>query len=77
MKHRLYYWFKGADPARIGGPWWCKDFDTREDALAHLADMGGAKIMHKALLAETQDPISYKVEYVTGIKPPDDAEVLI
>jgi hypothetical protein len=76
---RLYWWFKGTDPARIGGPWWCKDFKTREEALAHMGEMGGEKILHKALLAPIPagDYGRYKVEYDTGIKPPDSAEVLI
>jgi len=76
---RLYWWFKGADPKRIGGPWWCKDFETRDKALDHLEDMGGKKTMHKVKLANIPDGDfgRYKVEYDTGIKPPDDAEDLI
>lgn len=23
---RIYFWFKGADPNRLGGAWWYKDF---------------------------------------------------
>ena len=25
---RLYYWFKGVDPDRAGGPWWSREYDS-------------------------------------------------
>lgn len=26
--YRLYFWFAGVSPDRIGGPWWHRDFKT-------------------------------------------------
>jgi len=34
MTYRLYFWFKGTDPDRKGGPWWIQDFN---DTLDHSA----------------------------------------
>ncbi len=30
MLSRIYYWFKGVDENRPGGPWWYHDFTTEE-----------------------------------------------
>lgn len=34
----LYYWFKNVDPARPGGPWWGRAFDSEETMNQFLFD---------------------------------------
>lgn len=36
---RLYYWFKGVDPHRPGGPWWYRDFNSAEELKQFLHDV--------------------------------------
>ncbi len=31
--YRLYYWIHGAPENRTGGPWWYKDFNTKDKRL--------------------------------------------
>lgn len=26
MIYRVYFWIRGVDPGRLGGPWWYQDF---------------------------------------------------
>ena len=32
---RLFWRFVGAPMDRVGGPWWCRDFETEGAALSH------------------------------------------
>ena len=34
--YRFYYWFKGVNGDRDGGPWWFRDFNTEEQRLEFL-----------------------------------------
>lgn len=74
---RLYWWIRGADPNRIGGPWWCMDFLSREKALAHLKGMGSALTVHRAKLAKIPDGKFGRYNGEGTLKPPDDAEDLV
>lgn len=39
MIARAYYWFRGTPKDRKGGPWWARDFETRDAALEWLRGM--------------------------------------
>jgi hypothetical protein len=36
---RLYYWIKGAPEGRPGGPWWYRDFGSRDQLNSFLGDL--------------------------------------
>lgn len=73
MKYRLYYWFKGASPDRMGGPWWYRDFEvpgkrTRflsdtQDFLHAWAAEDGADLPNFDLLYQIKPPLGVEINY--------------
>ena len=37
----LYIWYKGTDPTRPGGPWWCYNYVTEQERQESLAVFKG------------------------------------
>jgi len=37
--YRLYYWIENVPEGRPGGPWWYKDFNTKDERLRFFNDV--------------------------------------
>lgn len=68
---RLFYWFKGVQKDRIGGPWWARDFYEEAGINEFLQDV--APFLFKAVKAEGLEPFSRGYSPM-DIYPPEDAE---
>lgn len=74
---RLFFWFRGADHRRIGGPWWYRDFYCEADRDRFLDDI--YSFLYKYALDANRLP-PYRTDQaskgVIYIHPPEGAEII-
>jgi hypothetical protein len=66
---RVYYWYKGADPKRNGGPWWYRDFIHYPEAIKHKTALN--PLYHAYAITKGEEG---KLPPM-NIRPPEDAEI--
>lgn len=71
MAYRIYYWFAGTDPHRIGGPWWYQDFNTKKERHGFLSAM--RTFLYKYAVVEDKLLIHHDK---MKIKPPMSTAIL-
>lgn len=69
MNVRLYFWFRGSDRNRPGGPWWYRDFHNADERTVFLDDI-------VSFLFAYCEEDSLPAHDLMKIRPPDESKIV-
>lgn len=77
MTRTVYFWFQGADPKRIGGPWWAETFYDEHGKTAEIAAQQFVASLRQFLRAYVITEEALANITADGVAPPPGAPVPI